>query len=669
MFSRRQVIGGVVTAPWILAALPAGAAETPPSLEEFLTEDFERDAALSPNGKTIAVLSVRESGKKKNAEILLLNADDPTGGPKRLTLGDMDARSVAWANDDRLLITIYLRAKGDTNISNTGSRITERIKPEDIPIVRRMLVIGADGRNSAILFDDGTEKLNTTFDLAQVIDLLPHDPRNVLMKAWDYEDGVWGIYKVDVYTGKSQQTERGGPLTQGWLTQDGQPVARYDLNARGTVMSIYLRAPGAKDWAFYRKLRSDEMNKQEFVLAGATAEPGVLLALTRSGPAATMSVRRFDLATRTLGEVVASRPDRDIDGVLHNRNGQLLASYFVDDRLTYQFADPTMTAHFKGLNKFLGDECNIRIFDIADNGERFLAWTSGPRDPGSIFFYDKAAKRFECIGQRQPHLKMERLALMETLAVKARDGIQITAYLTVPKASGPRPLVVMPHGGPEARDSYDFDRFAQTLAAQGWMVLQPNFRGSSGYGQAFADAGRKHWGDRMQEDVEDAVAHVLASGRVDAQRIAICGASYGGYAALMGAVRKPELYKAVVAIAGDADLVESIAFAKTEDGPDSPSYHYWLETIGDPATDRAMLEAASPALRAGEIQAPVLLIHGMDDTIVSPKQSRLMSKALKTAGKPCELIEMKNVGHRGWPTENWRLVMKKSADHIAKAFA
>jgi dipeptidyl aminopeptidase/acylaminoacyl peptidase len=219
------------------------------------------------------------------------------------------------------------------------------------------------------------------------------------------------------------------------------------------------------------------------------------------------------------------------------------------------------------------------------------------------------------------------------------------------------------------RDTYDYDAFAQVLAAQGWLVLQPNFRGSGGYGKAFADAGRKHWGDQMQEDIEDAVAQVIASGRADPNRIAICGGSYGGYAALMGAVRRPELYKAVVSIAGVSDLMESIAATKTDDGADAPSYFYWLETIGDPAKDRAMMEAASPALHADRISAPVLLIHGVEDTIVPVKQSRIMNGALKSAGKSVQLLELKGAGHRDLQPEEWEIIYKRSVAHIAKAFA
>jgi dipeptidyl aminopeptidase/acylaminoacyl peptidase len=216
------------------------------------------------------------------------------------------------------------------------------------------------------------------------------------------------------------------------------------------------------------------------------------------------------------------------------------------------------------------------------------------------------------------------------------------------------------------RDYLDYDVTVQALAAQGWLVLQPNFRGSGGYGRAFADQGRRQWGERMQEDVEDAVAQVVASGRADARRLAIFGASYGGYSALMGAVRRPELYKAVVSVAGDADLIESLAFSRREDGAESPAYAYWRASMGDPKADEALLVRASPARRAAEIKAPVLLIHGTEDTIVDPKQSKLMAKALKAAGKTVELVELKGEGHRNWSDATWKTVLETTTGFIAK---
>ena len=669
MISRRHVFAGAAGLPLAFQAASAFAQARPHTIDELNMPSRDRAAALSPDGRKIAVAStVRIDDDKDDSKVTIIPADAPDKTLSVLPVGDRLIQDVTWVSDNRILITLLTplrRARSETGTRMTRSSDAYEREP---PRARRVLAIDIDGKNSVILFSDSSVKVKEVRDLGSIVDLMPNDPDHILMKAANYNTRTYCLYKVDVHTGKAELFELGSLKTWTWMSQNGAPVVRYDYNQRGTVATLYVRAPGATEWTFFRQLRRDEFGKQEFELLHPTTEPGVLWAVARTGQAGTLSLRRFDLKTMTLGETVASRPDRDVEDALFTRKGEFVAAGFIDDRRTYQFVDPKMGAVFRGLDKYLGGVCNLRIFDISDDGSRFLAWARGPREPGTIYFYDRTSKRFDGVGLAAPQLSPERLAPMEVLAIKTRDGLPVTAYLTTPLASGPRPLVVMPHGGPETRDAYDYDRLAQVFAAQGWLVLQPNFRGSGGYGKAFGDAGRKHWGDKMQEDVEDAVAQVVASGRADPDRIAIWGASYGGYAALMGAVRRPELYKAVVSLAGVSDLFESIAATKIDDGADSPSYYYWLETIGDPDKDRAMMEAASPALHAAKIAAPVLLIHGIEDTIVPVKQSRIMNGALKSAGKPVQLIELKGAGHRDLQTEELEIVFKRSVEHIAKAF-
>ena len=177
---------------------------------------------------------------------------------------------------------------------------------------------------------------------------------------------------------------------------------------------------------------------------------------------------------------------------------------------------------------------NLHIMDVDQARNRFLLHVSGPRDPGGYYCYDRGAKQLQTLGLEQPAIDPKRLAPIEAVRVKTRDGAEIDAYLTTPLTKSPAPLVVLPHGGPEVRDQVKYDLWVQALAARGWWVLQPNFRGSGGYGRAFASAGWGHWGDLMQADVEDAVDQVVASHKLDPRRVAIMGGSYGGYAALMG---------------------------------------------------------------------------------------------------------------------------------------
>lgn len=642
------------------------AAPIPPTIDELLKEAEVLDTALSPDGRRAAILVSQTVDKKISSSILFYETG--TNKPiEPVPLGDVAVEQVEWASDDRLLV--WTRMDTDEHGKATGRWFYGEFVP--IP-VRRIVSINADGKDGTVLFNNQKSVLRRQFNLANVVDRMNSDPKHILMQLWDTEAEAPALYKVDVYSGEAVLVEKGRQATDGWFTQSGVPVIRYDSNPRGTTVTIYVRAPGETEWKMFRKVRRNELEQlADLEFVAPTPDPGVILILGMDEGADMPAIRKFDTRTMKIGDLVAGNPDRQIRGVFTDEDDTALGVSLSDDRTNYTFFDPKLAAHYKGVNTYFGNECSVRPFDVSRDHKRFIFDVSGPRQPGSFWVYDMENRNLELLGEKRPWLTAERLAPMKALSVKTRDGATITAYLTTPitPAKGSRPLVVLPHGGPEVRDRLDFDLFAQTFAAQGWLVLQPNFRGSGGYGKAFADQGRRHWGDRMQEDVEDSVDHVITAGLADPTKIAICGASYGGYAALMGAVRRPDLYKAVVSIAGDADLDETLAFSRQEDGSDSRTYEYWVETIGDPKTDKAMLAKASPALRAAEFKAPVLLIHGTEDTIVTPRQSRIMAKALKVAGKPCELIEMKGVGHRNWTDANWKMLLEKSVAHIQKGFA
>jgi dipeptidyl aminopeptidase/acylaminoacyl peptidase len=359
-----------------------------------------------------------------------------------------------------------------------------------------------------------------------------------------------------------------------------------------------------------------------------------------------------------------------MSGCVTDRSRQLLATYWYDDRLNYEFTDPDIAKHYRGVCSFFANECNVALKGVSADHNRFIFYVSGPRHAGSFWVYDRRASKLDPLGAAYTGLARAPLARMDVVNVISRDGLRVTAYLTTPTGSSPtkRPLVVMPHGGPEARDTLAFDPLVQAFAQQGWMVLQVNFRGSGGYGRKFTNAGRKHWSDLMQNDIEDAVKGVHDRGVIDESRIAICGISYGGYAALMGAVKTPDVYKAVVSIAGVSDLPKMLAFVRERDGASSLTYNYWRDTIGDPTDDRKALLAGSPALRAGEIRAPVLLMHGDLDPIVGVEQSRTMSRALKGAHRVVDYVEVSVEGHPNWRSENHVMMVRRSIEHIQKAF-
>ena len=666
MLTRRSMIALGAAAPALAPAMARAqaAGPVPPSIDELLKAPYVHDAAISPDGEQLAILRTQVKDGKTTAYVALSRMSDLTAQPAIALIGEQDVRAVEWANNERLLIwiTFYRDDKGVPY----GVWFYNTFVP--IP-VRRVISVDLEGQDSVVMFAGAKGLLKRGFDTSQVVDFLKDDPRAILMQAWNDSRGSYGLYRVDVYTGDATLMEQGGSGTQSWLTQGGVPMLRMDANARGTIGWVYGRAPGETEWKLIRKSRLNEMSKlPDFDVVGPTQKAGVFLVCQRIEGKDTSVIRHFDIANLEFGEIVAERPDRDLESAFVDESLRYIGGAYWDDRLNYQFTDPSLAAHFRAINRALKDSCNVQLYDIDLAHRRILLKVTGPREPGSFQVYDREKRTLEYVGHSKPWLAPERLAKTEALKVRTRDGAEITSYLTTPIDAGKAalPMVVLPHGGPEIRDYLDYDETVQALAARAAEVRLQHQPAAGGYGRSFAELGRRQWADRMQDDVEDAVAHVVASGVADPRRLAIAGASYGGYAALMGAVRKPAMYKAVVSIAGDADLPEALAFSRREDGADSPAYTYWCGSMGDPKTDHDLLVRASPARRAAEIQAPVLLIHGAEDSIVDPKQSRLMAKALKAAGRRCEHVELKGEGHRNWSDETWKKVLTEMTGFIAR---
>lgn len=229
------------------------------------------------------------------------------------------------------------------------------------------------------------------------------------------------------------------------------------------------------------------------------------------------------------------------------------------------------------------------------------------------------------------------------MTYRAADGLQIHGYLTLPTGKDKGlPLVVLPHGGPASRDTIDFDYWAQALASRGYAVLQANFRGSTGYGNDFLEAGFGQWGRKMQTDLSDGVRFLAANGTIDAKRVCIVGGSYGGYAALAGAAIDTGVYRCAASIAGISDLHRML---KSEKQSAEAAFRYFKQFIGADNANDPKLDQVSPLQQIGKIEIPVLLIHGKDDTVVPFEQSRIMADALKKAGRPVDFVILDGEDH------------------------
>ncbi len=303
------------------------------------------------------------------------------------------------------------------------------------------------------------------------------------------------------------------------------------------------------------------------------------------------------------------------------------------------FADPLKSLQEKSEKAFKGASAVVTSW--SRDYSRAVVEVSYADHPGQNFLFEPARKSLSVIGSAYPKLDGLRQPVRTKYDYAASDGINVPGYLTTPVggAAGARPLIVLPHGGPAARDTMSFDWWASFYAANGYLVYQPNFRGSFGYGEAFRKAGDGQWGRKMQDDISDGVKALIAGGIADPARVCIVGASYGGYAALAGATLTPELYACAVSVNGVSNLPALIA------SENESEEKYWTKRIGSIFKDKDAIAAVSPVKQVSKATPPIMLIQSSDDIVVPPGQSVLMRKALEEADRPVVYVTLEGDDH------------------------
>jgi len=313
----------------------------------------------------------------------------------------------------------------------------------------------------------------------------------------------------------------------------------------------------------------------------------------------------------------------------------------------YEWFDEEMATHQRTLeNAFSGQFPQIQSW--SRERSKLLIVTENENTPPTYYIYDVEAGTVASIGTAYEALSTGELRPRRLTTYTARDGTDIEAYLTLPEGEGSFPTIILPHGGPKSRDNGGFDYFAHFLASRGYAVLQPNFRGSSGYGQDWEEAGYGGWGRGiMQTDVTDGAQHLIDTGLADPERICIVGASYGGYSALAGATFTPDLYACSAAIAPVTDIASMMRFSRDRFGANHWFVSSWREQFTGDGENRNsdILRDLSPIQHVEDITIPILLIHGEDDTIVPVDQNRDMHRALRRADSDVEFVEIDDGDH------------------------
>ncbi len=355
-----------------------------------------------------------------------------------------------------------------------------------------------------------------------------------------------------------------------------------------------------------------------------------------------------DIETGT-AEVVEKDPENEVDlgyPVFSTNSKEMLGTVYVGDKTRYYWKNEAYKADFDTITKQLPNY-EIYFGSSTSDETKFTVAATSDVDPGSVYVYDRATKQLTFLYRGRPNLPLEHLAKMQAIRYTARDGMEIPAYLTLPKGVEAKnlPVVIMPHGGPWARDTWGYDAYAQFFANRGYAVLQPNFRGSTGYGKKFLNAGNKQWGTgSMQHDLTDAVNYLIAQGIADSAKVAIFGGSYGGYATLAGVAFTPDVYAAGISFVGPSNIITLLNSIPPYWAPMKKTFAIRVGDMENPE-ELEMLKQQSPLFSADKITAPLMVIQGANDPRVKQPESDQIVATMVKLGRPVEYILAKDEGH------------------------
>ena len=620
-------------APVIVAAAAAAAAPTSTAASTLarplriassaFTEHSELDdLSLSPDGQHIALKHVTKAGK---VEIAVIDAATRKA-QHLLPLPDKNTLEwYRWAGNQRILVSI----------SQLGQLFDNDVR------FTRLFVFDL---NSRLLTYVGRRDMGVSGD-----DLVYVDPAGEFVLLTIQRDvfeypGVWRFPLDGTAIKKSKLVQSAKSGVWDWFADDRGVVRMgFERLGNGAIKVLYRRTE-TDDFKSIAKVTEDTPDDALWDITRiiSNSDEGYVL---KQNDAGQVVLRKFNYATRAPGDTIFSAPGGwDLTDVTLNDANQPLVAYYTDDHDRTVWFDPKMKATQARFERALkGNE--VQIFSRARDGSRMLVWAGSENNPGALYLFTAATNNLAVIAGLKTELEPDNLPKPSPVSFKARDGTLIHGYLTLPLGRDPKglPLIILPHGGPYGvRDKLDFDFEVQFLANRGYAVLQPNYRGSTGYGKTFEELGTAQIGRKMQDDIDDAMDWAVAQGYADGKRVCVVGSSYGGYAALWAVTRNPERYRCAASFAGVTDWNQQLRYNRdffTRQGAKK-----WRSRVrGDQPGFN--LDMVSPVQQVARLTRPVLLAHGEDDTTVPFKQFKAMRDAAAKAGKPLELLTFAKEGH------------------------
>ena len=627
----------------LLLSAPVAAA-SPPAAELFAKHSEISDIALSPDGTRVAMAVPVAEGTETQLQIIPL---DEGGGALALRFGKQQhVTDVYWTTNERLVVS---RAEMEPLHAEPYSR-------------GELIATNADGSDQELLFGyigdffmkSGRRKDN---GFSALTGLILDDPGMALVtfRCWNCgEEPDTVLFRVDTRTGVRKEVERFRGDTIFGADRSGTARIAVSRDANDNPLMRYRPTADAAWQPLPRTMAGYSLSPLRF-----SDQPDVMFALV-SDKGEPERLYRLDLAagTRTL---LAGRADMEIARVLYEGSrGAPFGVFFDAGKPAIEYIDkasPWAALHAGLMQSFPGEL--VMPFDFSDDDSKLIFFTYSGSHPGAYYLLDRTAGKIRLIAELKPWIEPAKMAPVRPIEFNTRDGRTLYGFLTA-AGDGPRPMVVMPHGGPHGPyDRWRFNPEAQFLASRGYAVLQVNYRGSGGRGQQFIEAGYREWGGRIQDDIADGVRWAVDQQLADPSRVCIYGASFGGYAALMNSIRYPDAYQCAIGHVGVYDL--QMMFKEGDIAARRAGRTYLERVLG---TDEAALVENSPARQVDRITVPVLLAQGRIDRRVPMEQFDALATAFRKSGRPAETLVVPGEGHGFYKPENQAKLLETMADFL-----